>query len=202
MKTKISVIIPVYNREAYIGRCVRSLLSQSLSRDLFEIIIIDDGSTDDTSKILLAFKDEIKWIKLKRNLGLSSAINQGIKKSKSKYIVRVDSDDYVNKDFLKILLLFSENNEDMDAFECDYLVVDEKETILKKVNCNKEPIACGIIFKKKHLEKIGYYDSKKYIHEEKDLRKKFLKKYKISRIMLPLYRYRRHNKNLTGKYEN
>ena len=64
MKTKISVIIPVYNREAYIGRCVRSLLSQSLSRDLFEIIIIDDGSTDDTSKILLAFKDEIKWIKL------------------------------------------------------------------------------------------------------------------------------------------
>jgi len=202
MKTKISVIIPVYNREAYIGRCIRSLLSQTLSREIFDIIIIDDGSVDDTSKILFAFQDEIKWLRIKKNKGLSSAINLGIKKSKSKYIVRVDSDDYVNKDFLKVLYLFAENNPDKDAFACDYVVVSKNEKILKRENCLKKPIACGIIFQKKHLKKIGFYNEKKFINEEKDLRARFFKEFKISRIALPLYRYIKHDNNLTGKHEN
>ena len=198
MKNKISVIIPVYNREAYIGRCIRSLLSQTLSREFFEIIVVDDGSTDATSKVLLAFKDEIKWVKINKNLGLSVAINKGIKKSKSKYIVRVDSDDYVNKEFLKILLLFIESNKDIDAFACDYITVNNKEEVLERLDCFKSPIACGIIFKKKQMISIGLYNKKKLINEEVDFRKRFEKKFTISRVPIPLYRYRKHKKSLTG----
>ena len=63
MRFDISIIVPVFNREKYVGRCLRSLISQSIGRENFEIIVVDDGSTDDTNKILNAFKDENKNIK-------------------------------------------------------------------------------------------------------------------------------------------
>ena len=59
-KPHISIIIPVHNQEKYLGRCLRSLLEQSLRRSLYEIIVINDGSTDKTSYALEIFKDEIK----------------------------------------------------------------------------------------------------------------------------------------------
>jgi glycosyltransferase involved in cell wall biosynthesis len=95
----VSVIIPVFNQEKYLGRCLRSLLSQSLGLDSFQIITIDDGSTDHTKEILDTFSSNIKIFSNKKNLGLPASLNIGIKNAKSKYIVRVDSDDYVNFDY-------------------------------------------------------------------------------------------------------
>ena len=114
----VSVIIPVYNQELYIGRCLRSLLDQSLEREQYEIIIIDDGSKDKTSEILKTFKDEIELIKNKTNKGLPYSLNRGIKASKGRFIVRVDSDDYVNKEFLKYLQMHLLYNNEMHAICC------------------------------------------------------------------------------------
>lgn len=194
----VSVIIPVFNQEKYLGRCLRSLLSQSLGLDSFQIITIDDGSTDHTKEILDTFSSNIKIFSNKKNLGLPACLNIGIKNAKSKYIVRVDSDDYVNFDYLKILLMFLEENKDFDAAACDYYLVNDKEDIIRRVDCSKEPIGCGIIFRTENLIDIGMYDEKFLLDEEKELRKRFEKKYNIHRIPLPLYRYRRHNNNLTN----
>ena len=60
---KISVIIPVHNGELYIGRCIRSLLDQSIKRENYELIVINDGSNDKTEKVLEVFMDEIKYYK-------------------------------------------------------------------------------------------------------------------------------------------
>ena len=95
----VSVIVPVYNQEQWIGRCLRSLMNQTLSRSNYEIIVIDDGSEDRTPFALDLFKDEIVLIKNENNLGLPSALNKGIKASKANNIVRVDGDDYVNEIF-------------------------------------------------------------------------------------------------------
>ena len=106
----VSIIVPVYNQEKYIGRCLRSLLAQSFPRNEYQIIVIDDGSTDKTSYALELFKNEIVLIRNKVNKGLPYSLNKGIKNTKSKYIVRVDSDDYVNEDFLKFLISYLEQN--------------------------------------------------------------------------------------------
>ena len=104
MKTPlVSVIIPVYNQEKWIGRCLRSLLNQSMNRNEYELIVVDDGSEDRTNYALELFKDEITIKKIENNLGLPVALNMGIKVSKANYIVRVDSDDFVNEHFLYLL---------------------------------------------------------------------------------------------------
>ena len=196
---KVSVIIPCFNHEKFIGRCLRSILDQNLDRKDYEIIVVDDGSKDNSLKIINTFKKDIKIISNNKNKGLPYSLNVGIKSSKSKYVVRLDSDDYVNKNFLLFLLEFIErNSEEIDAVSCDYLVVNDQEKIISKENCLKKPIACGIIFKTSHLISLGLYNEKFLLKEDEELRKRYEKKYKILRLQLPLYRYRRHGKNITN----
>ena len=199
---KVSVIIPVYNHEKYIARCLRSITSQSLNKNDYEIIVVDDGSTDKTAKAIKPFLREIKLIKNKKNKGLPNALNQGIKKSRSKYIVRLDADDYVNQEFLKFLYLYIQNNEKMHAVACDYYLVDDSEKVISKQNCQKKPIACGIIFKTQNLIDLGLYDEEFLLYEDIDFRKRFKTKFNIHRIPIPLYRYRRHENNITNNKFN
>ena len=106
---EISVIVCIYNHGAWIERCIRSLILQkNIKQDKFEIIIVNDASKDYTKKILTKFK-KIKNIKIlnnKNNLGLPKSINKAIKASTGRYIVRVDSDDYVEKKLFKYLKIF------------------------------------------------------------------------------------------------
>tara|TARA_B100000963_G_C22611943_1_gene665304 strand:+ start:419 stop:1084 length:666 start_codon:yes stop_codon:yes gene_type:complete len=197
-KPKISVIVPTYNQEKYLGRCLRSLLDQTLENKDYEIIVINDGSKDKTNFVTDLFKDEIKVIKHRINKGLPHAINKGILAARGRYIVRVDSDDYVNKEFLNIPYNFLSSNPEIDAVSCDYFLVDEKESIIKRENSEKKPVGCGIMFRIEHLLELGMYDRSFLVHEDKDLRYRFLKNYKIYRIPLPLYRYRKHDNNITN----
>ena len=197
----VSVIVPVFNHEKYIGRCLRSLMAQEYPRADFEIIVIDDGSSDRTPYALELFHEEVTLIRNQKNLGLPASLNRGIHASSAPYIVRVDSDDYVNRGFLKILCLFLANNLHMDAVACDYLTVNDREEVLGRKNCLEEPIACGIMFRTEQLVDIGLYDENFLLHEERDLRFRFLEKYSIHRVELPLYRYRRHDGNITNNVE-
>ena len=198
-KKLVSVIVPAYNQENYIGRCLRSLLNQSLSQIDYEIIIIDDGSNDRTKYALDLFKgDLIRVIHNEENMGLPYALNTGINNALGKYVVRVDSDDYVNKHYLLFLSTFLETNEYMDAVACDYLIVDAKERVISIGDCGKNPIGCGIMFKRADLLRIGLYDSSMKWHEDKDMHLRFTRDYNIHRIELPLYRYRKHESNMTN----
>ena len=119
----ISVIIPVFNGEKFIGRCLRSLLNQTLSREKYEIIVINDASTDKTEYALKLFKEDIKVIKNKKNIGLPASLNKGINLSNSEFIVRVDSDDYVGVHFLQILSEFLLQNKYPHCHDVLYLLL-------------------------------------------------------------------------------
>jgi glycosyltransferase involved in cell wall biosynthesis len=194
---QISVIVPAYNEERFIGRALRSLLSQTYV-DAFEIIVVNDASTDRTAYALDLFKEEITVYHNDTRLGLPGSLNRAIKSARGKYIVRVDADDYVTSDYLYLLQRFLEANTYMDAIACDYLVVDDAEVVLERRNCMEHPIGCGILFRSDHLIDIGLYDDALLMHEDRDLRLRFLEKYAIARLELPLYRYRRHPNNMTN----
>ena len=198
---QISVIIPAHNAERFIGRAIRSVLNQSIPNNEFEVIVINDASTDRTAYALDLFKDEIGIHHNEKQLGLPGCLNRAIRLARGKYVVRVDADDYVRGDYLYILQRFLEDNTYMDAAACDYLLVDDAENIVARRNCMEHPIGCGVMFRTDHLIDIGLYDEGFLMHEDRDLRARFLKKYSIHRIELPLYRYRRHDDNMTNDRE-
>jgi glycosyltransferase involved in cell wall biosynthesis len=196
--TAVSVIVAAHNEERFIGRCLRSLLAQRFSREKYEIVVVNDGSSDRTSSILASFGSDIRVVTNDTNIGLPASINRAIHTVHSKYLVRVDADDYVNESFLDVLYMFLAENPDLDAVSCDYLLVDDREEVLGRRNCMDEPIACGIMFRIDQLLDIGLYDETFLLHEDRDLRVRFLEKHVIHRIALPLYRYRRHADNITN----
>ncbi len=197
----VSVIITSYNYARYIERAIRSALNQSMPAVTFEVIVVDDCSTDESHFILENYKDEIRMLKMEKNSGLSAARNAGIKKAKGQFVVFLDADDYIQADLIKVLSVFLTENNRLDAVAVDYYLVNEFGDHIEWVNSNEKPIACGIMFRKDLLFDIGLYDESFRAREEEDLRKRFLAKHTIFHIPLPLYRYRMHDNNLTKNAE-
>lgn len=126
-KIKFSIIVPVYNIENYIEKCITSILNQNYNN--YEIIIVNDGSTDNSVKIVDEIKsDKIKLVN-KKNGGLSSARNEGLKYAIGDYIWFIGGDDYIEKDALKILNNYLlEDNYDVISFRY-YRVYKENKTL-------------------------------------------------------------------------
>lgn len=103
MESLISVIIPVYNTENYIGVCLESLVKQTYTN--FEVLMIDDGSTDNSGRICQEYTESDSRFHYyrKENGGVSSARNLGIEYSRGDYLTFVDSDDWVEEDYLEVL---------------------------------------------------------------------------------------------------
>ena len=112
MKSLVSVIVPVYNAEKYLVKCLDSILSQSYSN--IEILLINDGSKDNSGSICDEYARKDIRIKVfhKENGGVSSARNVGIENFKGDYVCFVDSDDYVDRDYIKVMI------DNIDDFDC------------------------------------------------------------------------------------
>ena len=157
---KVSVIVPVYNVEEYLEKCLDSLVNQTL-KDI-EIIIINDGSPDNSQQIIDSYAQKYKNIKpyIKENGGLSDARNFGIKKASGEYLAFLDSDDYVTTDmYEKMYEKAKSGNFDVVVCDLNYIYEDKivpaysnlktDTTNIKKAMLNIYPAAWNKIFKKK-----------------------------------------------------
>ena len=222
MNPEISIIVPVYNVEKYLKRCIDSILNQSFTD--FELILVDDGSTDNSGEIIdeYAIKDERIKVIHKENGGLSSARNVGIEYSKGNYIAFVDSDDYINKNMYKILYKNAiKYNAEISICNFEYVYenddVDEEQDIISEkisVNNNIESleklysseniqfiVAWNKLYKKNLFEKIRY-DYGKY-HEDEFIIHKLL--YKCNKSVYcydKLYYYLQRNGSIMGSSFN
>jgi glycosyltransferase involved in cell wall biosynthesis len=150
---KVSIIVPVYNSSQYLRRCIESLINQNL--DSYEIILVNDASTDDSLEIMKEFKSKnkklIKIIDLDKNIKQGGARNRGIEISNGEYIGFVDSDDWVNKNmFNKLYNKAKETNSDI--VDCDYYIANSSDEIVEiKQSNSKEQIGELSTQKKKNL---------------------------------------------------
>ena len=196
----VSIVVAVRNQERYIGRCIRSILNQTYPREDYEVIVIDDASTDRTRYALELFDGEIKVIHNAERKGLPGSLNVGIKSARGRFVVRIDGDDYVHVEYVNVLSMHLTLNPWMDAVCCDYHLVGDHDQVLERINSAERPIGCGIMFRIDQLVELGLYDEQFLSHEDRDLRIRFLEKHQIHRIALPLYRYRRHDENMTNNH--
>lgn len=194
---KISIILTNYNYSKYLNRSIRSAFVQNYPVEKYEIIVVDSLSNDWSREIMKSYGKFIKAIYLGKNDGLAVARNRGIESAKGCYVLFLDADDYLNRAIIYIESMFLDLNSEWDAVACDYYLIDDNEKVIGRNSCSEIPIACGIMFRKERLVEIGMYDESFKMHEDKDLRIRFSKKFKISCIELPLYRYRQHDSNLS-----
>lgn len=132
----LSIVVPIYNVSKYLSKCLDSLFRQGLSSEEYEIICVNDGSTDNSLDIIQKYAEDYKQMVVitQTNGGLSSARNTGIKAAKGKYIQFVDSDDYLEQNVIKGLLEKMERD-NLDVLRFNYRNVNEK---YESFNPNRE----------------------------------------------------------------
>lgn len=134
----LSIIVPGQNVEAYIGKCLDSLLNQDINSSDYEIIVVNDGSTDKTKEIVERYVSSHSNIILinQQNKGLSGARNSGVKVARGSYVMYIDSDDYIEKNVLKELLAQAERD-NLDVLRYNYRNVDEDYKVIVPKRNNK-----------------------------------------------------------------
>lgn len=154
MNRTISVIVPVYNVEKYLPRCVESLLAQTYKN--FELILVDDGSPDRCPELCDTYEKKYECIRTlhKANGGLSDARNAGMKIAQGEYITFIDSDDFVNPLYLELLIEGIRKGADMAV--CDFVNVYDSETTITRLNKMQVPIE--IVDAEKGLTEVLYQD--------------------------------------------
>ena len=161
MKIKVSVIVPVYNVEKFIDKCLDSLVNQTLKE--IEIIVVNDGSPDNSQKIIdeyvKKYPDKVKSF-IKENGGQGSARNLGMEKAKGEYISFVDSDDWIDLEALEEMYNLAKT-EKSDIVICD--MIDHYSDYTIYHNCTKynsvfevTPSACNKIFRKKIIKDLKF----------------------------------------------
>lgn len=200
----ISVIVCSYNHAKWIERCIRSISHQiHVNQTDYEILLVDDGSQDNTAEVLqnLEIVKNLRIIRNEENMGLPKSLNKAIRKARGRYIIRVDSDDYIARETLYFMKFYMDKNHDYQAVACDYVMVSSDEEVGTRKDAMKDEIACGIMYRKESLFDIGLYDEEFRMREGHDLRKRFLSKYKMAHLDLPFYKYRDHENNRTKNLE-
>lgn len=202
-----TVYLANYNYAEYLERSIRSVLKQTVTD--FELIIIDDGSTDNSHEIIKKFEDiENVFVVFQRNSGLVKTNNVALKLSRGKYIMRLDADDYLEPHALEIMASELESHPDCAIVFPDYYLIDESDNVVghvrrhdfrNGVSLKDQPAhgACTMI-RKDILKRVGGYNEKFDRQDGYDLWLKIIDNYPIRNINLPLFYYRKHDRNLTG----
>ena len=210
-KKIISIIVPIYNVENYIEKCIDSLVSQTIEN--IEIILVDDGSTDNTPKIIdeyaKKYPEKIKVIH-KENEGVSIARNVGMKEANGEYVGFLDSDDWVNPDMYEILYNKA-LEEDFDVVACNTSAIyPDNEVIIesnikdnesiKELMIDAYAVIWNKIYKKSLIENIKFKEKMNFCEDVRFLYMLYPKINKIGSVDMALHNYLQRTGSLTYTY--
>lgn len=202
----VSIILPVYNCEHYIGQCISSILNQTYKN--FELVIINDGSTDETLNIINRFEDDRIRLYDRENKGLIATLNELIQLSKYDFIARMDGDDICVS--TRIEEQMKKINEGYDIVSSNAIVIDNNGNEVKVTQypttqkeiiahlCFNSPFIHPAVLARKKIFDIGYSD--KYIHAEDYclwVNALLKKEYRAYCIKKPLLKYRVHENSVS-----
>ena len=217
---KVSVVIPTYNFGHFLGEALQSVLDQTFAD--FEIIVVDDGSTDNTRDVVASFKDDRIRYTYQENRGVAAATNVGILASNGEYLAQVDADDVWLPQKLELQVKVLDSRADVSAVCSDIYVFDDQTgAITGRFWHNspylgsfdpqvaaREPLRCLLsqgcfvhsstaLVRRIVLNEVGLYDESLKTHEIWDMWARILLHHALEVIDIPLAKYRRHTGNLT-----
>ncbi|MDR1649723.1 MAG: glycosyltransferase [Synergistaceae bacterium] len=215
---KLSIVVPIYNVETYLAECIECLLDQDLDAADYEIILIDDGSTDHSKDIAEKYAESYAHIALfsQRNSGVSVARNFGVSKAKGDFLYFIDSDDYIERKALGKILAFAEKNAlDLCAFASrrtsdrkvsnapDWACLEKEPKVLTGLQAiaahGYNPGPWWYIFRKNILERYGIFFEPGTLSEDGPFTTNLLIHVeKAVFLPVPLYYYCLNKHSITG----
>jgi glycosyltransferase involved in cell wall biosynthesis len=206
----VSVVIPTYNSAAFLRGAIQSVLSQTYSD--FEVIVVDDGSTDNTESVAHSFGDRVSYVK-QENKGAGAARNHGIKRSQGKYVAFLDSDDLWLPGKLTEQIPLLDRESKIGLVYSDWAVVPEQGEAEPSYLRNRpaasghvfdELIQCGFILtsgtvvRRSCLDDVGYFDETLSIAQDYDLWLRICYRWKVALVNKPLVIKRNRDGNLSS----
>ena len=201
---KVSLVMSVYNGQRYLREAVESILNQSF-RD-FEFIIVDDGSTDGTWRIVNSYDDaRLVLVRNERNIGLTRSLNKGLKLARGEYIARMDADDISHPERLENQVAFLEQNGDVGLVGVWYEKIDNKgrvfdvrklavihDEILRYLLHENHFAHSAVMFRRHCLDKVGLYGENLPYAQDYDLWLRISRHFKLANLPVVLHQWR-HN---------
>ncbi|CAG0981332.1 Glycosyltransferase GlyG [Anaerolineae bacterium] len=212
---KISVVIPCYNQAHYLGEAVRSVLCQTYQD--FEIIVVDDGSTDETSQVAASFGERVRCVR-QENRGLAGARNTGILNARGEFIGLLDADDMWLPSYLSTMLRAFDKYPTIGAAYCGWQYIDSTGTLLPRTNIRVVPpekayesmvfmdfmIPSGVFVRRECFDQLGLFDVNLRAAqgcEDWDMWIRVLTKYPMLGVPQVLVKYRVHSDNMSSNLD-
>ncbi len=206
---RVTVIIPSYNRAHYLPLAVGSILAQT--HPVFEIIIVDDGSTDDTSEIIKLYGDKVRFYK-QGHQGVSAARSYGLSLARGDVIAWLDADDEWEPEFLSAVVPLLEADSSLDGVYTGFVHIDEAGSRLPHIGLKTVPptelysallendfvLTPTLVVRSKCFEAVGGFDANFQICEDYDMWLRLAKQFSIAGLPRPLVRVRVHHGNTIG----
>ena len=205
----ISIVMPVYNGQKYLSLAIESVLNQTYSD--WELIIVNDCSTDSTSKIISQYSkidERIRIITNSTNQKLPRSLNIGFRNAMGTYYTWTSDDNILHPDALQKMAEFMDKNPNTGLVYSDMNYIDENGCIISstKNSCHMinlcNCIGASFLYRREVAEEIGEYDHNKILVEDYDYWIRIFSKYQISRLPVILYDYRFHSQSMTSTRED
>lgn len=208
----VSVILPAYNAGHTIGAAIQSILSQTYTD--FEVMVINDGSTDDTQSVVQGFDDpRVRTLRNPQNMGLVASLNRGIEEAQGTLLARMDADDISMPERLAAQVQYMQSNPRLGVVSCHYETFDDKSPFLERVvlptsdaevrydlyaktNCFCHPAA---MMRRQALEQVGGYKAEWFPAEDRELWTRMLETWHGANVPQTLHRMRRHAKSISSQ---
>jgi glycosyltransferase involved in cell wall biosynthesis len=219
---EVTVSMPAYNTERYIGPAIESVLRQT-GVDL-QLVVVDDGSQDKTAQVALSFDDpRVKVLINKANKGISYCHNRVIRSSDSRLIAHVDSDDLVLPDALRKMVAAFKRDPLIGQAHCYFFEIDEEGQITREafragrkrmlrnrppgMDYKRELLVRGTVtnhlrtYRREIFDELGYFDENLRFSEDYEMALRIVDRYEIKLVPEFLYAYRRHESNTTNRLD-
>ena len=203
----VSIVLPTHNGRRFLRQSIQSCLDQTY-RNL-ELIVVDDGSTEDIGSIVAEFTDErVRYVRHVKNQGLPAALNTGFRAAAGAYLTWTSDDNYYAPTAIERLTRFLQRHPAIPFVYTSVYVVDESAGAAPKIRRALPPgdlkrqngVGASFLYTRQVYEEIGDYDAGAILVEDYDYWIRVSKKFRMQRILEPLYYYRYHEQSLTSKH--
>lgn len=207
----VSVILTAHNYGRFLRQSIESVLAQTFQD--FELIVVNDGSTDHTPEILAGYANDPRITMLTLSgVGLAAACNRGIRQSRGMYVLRLDADDFLDPHALAVMVETLERRPDVGLVYPDYHTVDEQGWFLEYVRMPRvqegarlldhNPLAGGALYRRACYDAIGGYNETLRYQEDYDFWLRFTERFQAYGVGLPLLSYRQHSGSMSKNLVN